>query len=132
MKYWILKTEPGAYSFSDLERDKKTCWDGVRNFQARNNLAQMIRGDLAMIYHSMGPKEIVGIAKISKASFPDPSDPNWMAIEISFVEYLKKPVKLLSLKEHPKLAQLSLVRQSRLSVCPVTKAEWEIILSLAE
>ncbi len=134
MAYWILKTEPTTYSFENLVTDKTTCWDGVRNYQARNNLSAMKIGDLAMIYHSVGPKELVGIAKVIKSSYPDPSatEDVWVAVDIAFQKYLARPVKLLELKSIPELCDLSLVRQGRLSVCPLSKIEWDIILSLAK
>lgn len=132
--YWILKTEPGCYSFSDLERDKKTAWDGVRNYQARNNLRSMKRGDLALIYHSVGPKDLVGIATVTKEAFPDSTarDGDWVAVEIKPLKLLKQPVNLSVLRADPRLKNLSLVKQGRLSVCPVSKDEWNAILELAE
>lgn len=133
MQYFILKTEPETYSFDDLVRDKKTAWDGVRNFQARNNLKSMNEGDAVMIYHSVGPKEIVGTAKVVKTAYPDKTadDPRWVCVDIQPAHRLKTPVTLSQLKEHPSLKAISLVRQGRLSVCPIGQAEWEEILELA-
>ncbi len=130
--YWILKTEPNNYSFSDLEKDKKTIWDGVRNYQARNNLKTMAIGDLALIYHSVGPREAVGIAKVTKEYFCDPTDDSntWVAVELSFVKWLKKPISLEQIKSYKELSDLALIKQSRLSVCPVNKTQWEFLLCL--
>ncbi len=134
MPNWLIKSESSVYSIEDLKRDGSTAWDGVRNYQARNNLSAMKIGDLAMIYHSVGPKELVGIAKVIKSSYPDPSatEDVWVAVDIAFQKYSARPVKLLELKSIPELCDLSLVRQGRLSVCPLSKIEWDIILSLAK
>lgn len=130
MQHWILKTEPSTYSFDDLVRDKGTVWDGVRNYQARNNLKNMQVGDQCLIYHSVGPKELVGIAEVTQTAFPDPTidDDRWVAVRIKPVRALKHPITLAMLKAEPALENLSLVRQGRLSVCPVTPAEWKRIL----
>lgn len=132
MAYWIIKSEPGTYSFEDLERDKRTVWDGVRNYQARNNLKHMEIGDLAMVYHSVGPKELVGVAQVVKKAYPDPTtaDHTWVAVDVIFDHWLKKPVTLVKIKEDPALMELALVRQGRLSVCPVTAKEWKILLKM--
>ena len=134
MQYFILKTEPHAYSFEQLEKDKKTSWDGVRNFQARNNLSSMHVGDLCMIYHSVGPKEIVGTAVVTKEADSDKTSPDgrWVAVEIGFKSRLEKPVHLEQLKNHDTLKDIQLVRQSRLSVCPIAKKDWDAILQLAK
>ena len=133
MAYWLLKTEPGAYSFDDLLRDKGTCWDGVRNYQARNNLSRMKQGDRCVIYHSVGPKKAVGVAKVTKTAYPDPTsaDAKWLAVDIVPEERFAFPVSLATMKAHPVLAGMALVRQSRLSVCPVTSDEFEALVSLA-
>jgi predicted RNA-binding protein with PUA-like domain len=133
MNYWILKTEPTTYSYEDLERDGKTHWDGVRNFQARNNLKAMKVGDAVLIYHSVGPKELVGSATVVKEAYPDPSDDEdrWVMVDIKPNKRLGRGITLAELKEHPKLKDLSLVKQSRLSVCPVSSDDWKVILSLA-
>lgn len=133
MNHWILKTEPSAYSYEDLERDGKIHWDGVRNFQARNNLKAMKKGDIVLIYHSVGPKELVGTAMVIKEAYPDPKDDEdrWVNVDIKLGERLKRPVTLAALKEHPKLKNISLVKQSRLSVCPIDKSDWMLILDLA-
>lgn len=133
MAYWLLKTEPGAYSIDDLERDGTTYWDGVRNYQARNNLRAMRKGDLCIVYHSVGPKEAVGTAKVTRTAYQDPEtdDERWVAVDIAFAERLARPVTLAEMKEHPVLSGMALVKQSRLSVCPVTREEYESLLALA-
>lgn len=134
MSFWIIKSEPNTYSFADLERDKKTCWDGVRNYQARNNLNLMNIGDLALVYHSVGPRELVGIALVVKKAHPDPTadDPAWVAVDVKFEKWLKHPVTLEQIKLEPRLSSLALVRQGRLSVCPVSEKEWKILLDMSE
>lgn len=123
---WILKTEPSTYSIHDLKKDGKTHWNGVRNFQARNFLSQMKVGDRAFIYHSGDDRSIVGTAEVIKAGYPDP-DPkkkgDWLQVDLKFVSEFKEPVTLTALKAHKVLKQLQLVRQSRLSVSPVTEEE---------
>jgi predicted RNA-binding protein with PUA-like domain len=132
MAHWILKTEPNCYSFENLEKDKVTCWDGVRNFQARNNLQTMKIGDTCLIYHSVGPKEIVGVAKVVKEAYVDPTskDSRFVAVDLTPVSRLKTPVSLALMKEQAALAKLSLIKQSRLSVCPITESEWKCIIQL--
>jgi predicted RNA-binding protein with PUA-like domain len=113
-------------------RDKKTGWDGVRNFQARNNLKAMKKGDLTFIYHSMDDKAVVGIAKITKEGYPDPKDKDWVAVEISPEKKLKRPVTLAEVKADKRLTDMVLVKSSRLSVQPVTAAEFDMIVALSE
>ena len=132
MNYWLMKTEPSTYSWEDLEKDKKTIWDGVRNFQARNNLKSMKKGDQVFIYHSMDDKAVVGIAKITKEFFPDPKDNEWASVEIAPVKKLKKPVTLAQVKADKRLSDMVLVRVSRLSVQPVKPGEYDIVLELSE
>jgi predicted RNA-binding protein with PUA-like domain len=132
MNYWLMKTEPSTFSWDDLVRDKKTGWDGVRNFQARNNLKAMKKGDLAFIYHSMDDKAVVGIAKITKENYPDPKDKDWVAVEISPEKKLKRPVTLAEVKADKRLTDMVLVKSSRLSVQPVTAAEFDMIVALSE
>lgn len=133
MAFWILKTESSTYSFSDLEREKITVWDGVRNYQARNNLRLMNVGDTAMIYHSVGPKEIVGLALVTKPAFKDKTakEGDWVAVEVKFLSALKKPITLAAIKGDARLKDLSLVKQGRLSVCPVTKMQWQMLMEHA-
>lgn len=133
MNYWMVKQEPDSYSWDDFVKDGKTDWTGVRNYQARNNLRDMKLGDKVLFYHSNIGKEVVGIAKVTKAAFPDPTadDEKWVAVELSPVKPLKKPVGLGQMKENLALSELKLIRQSQLSVMPVTKDEFEEILSMA-
>ncbi len=133
MQYWVLKTEPDAYSCHDLERDKSTAWTGVRNFQARNNLRAMKKGDLCFLYHSGKEKQIMSIAEVTKGPYPDPTSPgeDWVCVDIQMKEKLKHPVSLALIKEQPELQKIALVKQGRLSVSPLTKAEYERIYSLS-
>src|SRR6478609_7521080 len=105
MNYWLMKTEPSTYSWEDLVRDKKTGWDGVRNFQARNNLKAMKKGDIAFFYHSMDDKAIIGLAKVTKEFYPDPTDEEWVAVEFAPVKKLKNPVTLAMVKGNKKLTE---------------------------
>jgi predicted RNA-binding protein with PUA-like domain len=130
---WLVKSEPSAYSYSDLARDGRTVWDGVRNPEARNNLAAMRRGDLALFYHSGEGKEVVGVAKVVREAFPDPKadDPKWLAVELAPVRALARPVSLAEIKAEARLAKIPLVTRSRLSVMALEKAAFEAILALA-
>ncbi|HZB12058.1 MAG TPA: EVE domain-containing protein [Chryseolinea sp.] len=132
MNYWLVKSEPGTFSWDDLARDKKTVWDGVRNFQARNNLKNMKKGDLTFFYHSGEDKAIVGIGKIVKEGYPEPKDNNWIAVDIASDKKLKKPVTLAQIKADKRLADMVLVRASRLSVQPVKADEFDLIMALSE
>ena len=132
MNYWLVKTEPETYSWDDLVRDKKTTWDGVRNFQARNNLKAMKKGDLAFVYHSGEEKSVVGIAEITREFFPDPKDNEWAAVEIGHKKKLKKPVSLSVIKSEKKLTNMYLVRAARLSVQPVKKEEFDLVMEMSE
>lgn len=132
MNYWLLKTEPGTYAWSNLVSDKKTVWDGVRNFQARNHLKNMMVGDLLFIYHSGEEKAIIGTGKVLKEAYPDPNDKEWVVIEIGVGKKLKKPVTLSTIKATKKLSTMVLVRASRLSVQPVKEDEFNTILELSE
>jgi predicted RNA-binding protein with PUA-like domain len=126
-----MKSEPSVYSWTDLEKEKKATWDGVRNFQARNNLKAMKKDDLAFLYHSNEDKAIIGIAKIVKENYPDPTDKDWIVVDIAPVEKLKSPVSLAQIKADKRLADMVLVRASRLSVQPVRKEEFEMIIKLS-
>lgn len=128
----MVKQEPDAYSWDDFVKDGTTDWTGVRNFQARNNLRAMKKGDKVLFYHSNVGKEVVGIAEVSKEGFPDPTDEKWTAVELKPVKPLKKPVTLVQIKENLALADLKLVRQSQLSVMPVSKDEYQEILSMSK
>ena len=132
MNYWLLKTEPETFSWDDLARDKKTGWDGVRNFQARSHLKAMKKGDLAFVYHTGDEKAVVGIAKIAKENYPDPKDNEWVAVEIAPVNKLKNPVGLAQIKADKRFTSMVLVKASRLSVQPVKKEEFDMIVALSE
>tara|TARA_B100002051_G_scaffold274814_1_gene316874 strand:- start:624 stop:1040 length:417 start_codon:yes stop_codon:yes gene_type:complete len=134
MKYWLLKSEPNVWSIDQQKKSgaKGTTWDGVRNFQARNNLKKMKKGDLCFFYHSNIGKEVVGIVKVIKTAFLDPTDDKkqFFAIKVNFVKRLKNPVSLEKIKIHKTLKNLALIKQSRLSVMPIDTKSWKIILKM--
>lgn len=132
MNYWIVKQEPEAYSFDDLIKEGKTVWSGVRNFQARNNLRAMKTGDKVLFYHTGAEKSVVGLAEVSREEFPDPTDEKWIAVEIKPSEKFSKAVTLDEIKAENALENTALIRQSRLSVLPLTREEFEIILKLSK
>lgn len=132
MNYWMVKQEPEAYSFDDLVKDGRTDWTGVRNFQARNNLRAMKKGDQVLFYHSVSDKEVIGLTKVSKPEYPDPTDTNWVAVELTPVKKFKKPVTLETIKNDKSLKDIALIKQSRLSVMPLTKAEFDRIIDLTK
>jgi predicted RNA-binding protein with PUA-like domain len=134
MNFWLIKSEPFKYPWEKFVQDKKTFWDGVRNYQARNNLKAMQKNDLLFFYHSNEGLEIIGIAKVVKEFYQDPTidDDKWVVVDVAPVKALKKPVTLAQLKAEPALQNLSLIKQSRLSVCPVTEQEWYTILEMAD
>jgi predicted RNA-binding protein with PUA-like domain len=133
MAYWLIKSEPFKYSWAQFEKDGITHWDGVRNYAARLHLQAMKKGDKAFFYHSNEGLEIVGIAEVAKTAYQDPTtdDERWVAVDFKPVKKLKKPVSLKEIKADPRLAQMALLRISRLSVQPVTEEEWKIVSSLA-
>ncbi|MGC2234861.1 MAG: EVE domain-containing protein [Pyrinomonadaceae bacterium] len=131
MKYWMVKSEPEAYSFDDLIADGKTDWTGVRNFQARNNLREMRTGDKVLFYHSVSEKSVVALAEVSRENFPDPTDEKWLAVEIKPVGKFEKAVTLEQIKAEKRLENIALIKQSRLSVIPLSKDEFERILNLS-
>ena len=133
MAYWLIKSEPFKYSWDQFNKDKRTFWDGVRNYGARNNLRSMKKGDLAFWYHSNEGMEIVGIAKVVKESYQDPTtpDPAWLVVDFKPFKKLKKTVKLADIKAHAKLQDMDLVRLGRLSVQTVKPAEWKIVMEMA-
>jgi predicted RNA-binding protein with PUA-like domain len=133
MQYWLVKSEPDSYSWADLVRDKKTAWTGVRNFAARQHLNAMRRGDCVFFYESVTTKAIVGTAEVTREAFPDPTadEPGWVAVELKAGTALKKPVTLSAVKDEPALATMALLRISRLSVQPVTPAEFKHVMKLA-
>ena len=131
MAYWLMKSEPASYGWDDLVRDGGTEWDGVRNNAARLHLRAMKPGDEAFLYHSMSDKAVVGIMRIASAPRPDPKDPDWVSVRVEPVRALAKPVTLKAIKAEPSLAQMELIRQSRLSVAPVRDDEWHTVLEMA-
>ena len=131
MAYWLMKSEPEAFSWSDLVRDGGTEWDGVRNNAARLHLKAMKKGDEAFFYHSMSDKALVGIMRIVREAQPDPKDEDWVSVRVEPVCALKRPVSLKEIKAEPRLSKMELIRQSRLSVAPVRKEEWQVVLELA-
>jgi predicted RNA-binding protein with PUA-like domain len=132
MSYWLVKSEPDAYSWQQLVKDKETSWDGVRNFAARIHLKAMKKGDEVFYYHSNEGTDIVGIAKVSKEFYQDPTtdDDKWVSVMLKPVKALKKPVTLADIKANKKLQNMALVRIGRLSVQPVSDEEWNIILEM--
>ena len=133
MAYWLVKSEPSVYSWEDLVKEKKTCWSGVRNYAARINLRAMKKGDKILYYHSNEGVEIVGIAKVAKESYQDPTteDERWVAVDLKPHKKLKKPVSLTQLKADNRFANMDLVRLGRLSVQTVKEEEWEMVMQLA-
>ncbi|MCB2047331.1 MAG: EVE domain-containing protein [Novosphingobium sp.] len=133
-RYWLMKSEPDAYSWDDLVAEGEGTWDGVRNYRARNNLAAMKVGEEAFFYHSNIGKEIVGVVKISKAGLTDPTDPEgkWAAVKVKPVRKLARPITLKEIKADPELAEIELIKQSRLSVAELTPEEWRYIVALSK
>lgn len=134
MNYWLVKSEPYDYSFDDLLKEKKTMWDGIRNYAARNHMRAMKKGDLLFFYHSREGLEIVGVCKVVKEYYPDPTAEkgDWSVVDIKPVKRMKKSVDLKTIKADDRLQEMALVRTSRLSVSPVSQKEFEIILELGE
>lgn len=132
--YWLVKSEPNSYSFGDLERDGRTVWDGVRNNAAALHLKAMRRGDQMLFYHSQEGLAVVGIAAVAREAFPDPTDANgrFVAVELTPVRALPRPVTLAEMKANPALSDMAMLRQSRLSVSPVSPQEWAAILAMAD
>jgi len=134
MKYWLVKQEPTAYSWDDFVRDGKTAWTGVRNFQARNNLRAMAKGDTVLYYHSVEGKCVMGEAEVVREAYPDPTaeEGDWVCVDLKPAKPLKRPVTLEEIKSSKSLEGFPLIRQSRLSVMPVTAAEHRAIVALAK
>ena len=130
MAYWLMKSEPASFSWNDLVRDGGTEWDGVRNNAARLHLRAMKPGDEAFLYHSMSDKAVVGIMRIASEPGPDPKDGAWVSVRVEPVRALEKPVTLAAIKAEPALAAMELIRQSRLSVCPVREEEWGKVVEM--
>ncbi len=133
MAHWLIKSEPSAYAYAQLERDRRTAWTGVRNFEARNNLRAMAPGDLCLFYHSVKEKAVVGVAKVVKAAYPDPTAKeaeDWVCIDVAPERALPRPVTLAAIKATPALKSMALLRRSRLSVVPVPEREYRLVVSL--
>ena len=133
INYWLLKSEPNTWSWEDQVKEGPSMWDGVRNYQARNNLKKMKKGDLCFFYHSVNEKNIIGIVKVVKEFYPDPTDKTgrFVVVDVKAIKKLKKVVTLQEIKENNKLTKIALVKQSRLSVMPLKKIEWDIIIKLS-
>ena len=134
INYWLLKSEPSTWSWEDQVKAGIEMWDGVRNYQARNNLMKMKKKDLCFFYHSVSEKLIVGIVEVVKEYYPDPTDKTgkFVVTDVKTKKKLKKPVSLEEIKSTPKLSKIALLKQSRLSVMPLTKIEWDIIIKISE
>jgi len=134
MQYWLIKSEPNTYSWDDFVKLGRDHWDGVRNYQARNNMKAMKKGDLALFYHSVNEKSVIGIAKVVKEYYPDPTidDDRWVVVDFVPERKLNNPVTLEAVKNNPKLADIVLVKNSRLSVQPLDKASFDEILKMSE
>ena len=132
--FWIIKQEPSQYNWKQFEKDRETYWDGVRNYQARNNLKNMKKGDNLLFYHSVVGKEIVGIAEVTKEAYPDPTtdDERWVVVDLKPIKPFKVPVTLEEIKTHKELSEIALIKQARLSVMPITKKEFQILLKLGK
>jgi predicted RNA-binding protein with PUA-like domain len=131
MAHWLMKSEPSSYSWQDLVRDGSTEWDGVRNNAARLHLKAMKRGDEAFFYHSMDERAVIGVMRIAREAAPDPRDGDWVSVKVEPVRELDRPVTLKEIKAEPRLAQMELIRQSRLSVAPVREEEWAVVMELS-
>ena len=133
MKYWLLKSEPDAWSWDNQVKEGASMWDGVRNYQARNNLKEMKKNDLCFFYHSVTERSIVGIVKVVKEYYPDPTDKTgrFVVVDVKATKKLKNPVSLDQIKESGELQDIALVKQSRLSVMPLKKNEWDIIIKMS-
>lgn len=133
MAYWLVKSEPSLYSWDSLLKEKQTCWSGIRNYAARLHLRNMKKGEEVFFYHSNEGTDIVGVAVVSREAYPDPTtdDERWVAVDLKPLKSLKKPVPLDRIKKDKRLANMALVRIGRLSVQPVTEAEWEVVMELA-
>lgn len=128
-QHWLIKSEPSTYSFDTLVADGRTTWDGVRNFEARNNLRAMKEGDLCLFYHSNDGKAVVGIAKVVREAYPDPKDEEWSAVDVAPVRAIDTPVTLAAMRDDPVLAKMAMVRRPRISVTPVTPEEYKAVLA---
>ena len=134
MNYWIVKSDPDTYGWPEMVKDKQTFWSGVRNYAARNFMQQMKKGDEVLFYHSLSEKAIVGLTKVVKEAYQDPTtdETAWVVVDLKVVKTLKKPVTLEDMKKDKRLANIGLIRIGRLSVMPLTKEEYDIIMGMAE
>ena len=132
-KFWLLKSEPSTWSWNDQVREKTTMWDGVRNYQARNNLIKMKKGDLCFFYHSVSEKSIVGIVEVVKESYPDPTDKSgkFVVVDVKAKSKIKQAISLEIIKNTAGLENIALLKQSRLSVMPISNKEWNLIIKLS-
>ena len=132
MQHWLVKQEPEKYPWVQFVKDKGTLWDGVRNYQARNNLRAMRKGDLVLFYHSVSEKAVVGVAKVTREAYPDPTakEGDWSVVDLKPMKALAAPVTLAQIKAEPKLAGMGLLKQSRLSVSPLSAAEFKRVLKM--
>lgn len=132
MNYWLVKSDPDTYGWPEMKKDKETFWDGVRNYAARKHMNAMKKGDLVLFYHSQSDKTVVGIVKVTKEAYQDPTteDERWVAVDLAYVSEFKTPVTLADIKATPKLLEIALVRQSRLSVMPLSKDEYDLIVKM--
>jgi predicted RNA-binding protein with PUA-like domain len=130
MSYWLMKSEPNVFGWDDLKKRGTAPWDDVRNYQARNNMMAMKKGEQVFFYHSNIGKEIVGIMQVVKEHYPDPADPRFVLVDMKCKKAFKRPVTLAQIKADPRLQNIALIRQSRLSVMPITDEEWQIICEL--
>jgi len=134
ISYWLLKSEPSSWSWNNQVKDKVAMWDGVRNYQARNNLMKMKKKDLCFFYHSVSEKQIIGIVEVVREHYPDPTDKTgrFVVTDVKAIKKLKRPVSLEKIKSTPKLVNIALIKQSRLSVMPLKKTEWDTIIKISE
>ena len=134
IKYWLMKSEPSTWSWEDQVKSKIDMWDGVRNYQARNNLMKMQKKDLCFFYHSVSEKSIVGIVEVVKEHYPDPTDVKrrFVVVDVKAIKKLKNPVTLETIKSNSKLKNIALIKQSRLSVMPLKKTEWDEIIKISK
>jgi len=134
INYWLLKSEPDAWSWDNQVKEGASMWDGVRNYQARNNLKEMKKNDLCFFYHSVTERSIVGVVKVVKEYYPDPTDKTgrFVVVDVKAIKKLKNPVSLDQIKESSELQNIALVKQSRLSVMPLKKTEWDIIIKMSK
>lgn len=133
MTYWLVKTEPDVYSWDQFVKDKKTLWDGVRNYEARNNMQAMKKGDTVIFYHTGGEKQAVGLATVAREAYPDPTtdDERWVCVDLTPLKPLANPVTLAQVKDTASLKEMGLVKKGRISVIPVTKKEFDTIIKMA-